>query len=292
MNNTVSHKFSDLVSERKNTLELHVGSCLSLPDHFNIYDPKRADFFSVALLTRGELSVKFNLEKQTIKKNTLIFLPPNSLSQLVQTTDDVQLYTILFTSKFLVSIGIQKHEIEMIDFGLRGNGNTISLQDEEVATMKKVIEDLKEKSDHLHEHPFGENIVQYTFRIFLSELGAVAVNHKVSGKNKSSRKHDLVAQFASLINQHFKQHRNVKYYADLLFITPKYLAEIVHEVTGESASVLIDEKVMYEAKLLLHNPKLTISQIAETLHFSNQSFLGKFFKRHIGLSPSEYRSHN
>lgn len=291
MNSTLPHKFSDIVSE-KTSLELHVGLCPSPPEHFDIYDPSRSDFFSVALLINGEVNVKLDLKEQNIKKNSILFLTPNTVKQLINKTDDVQLYTVVFTSKFLLSIGIQKHEIEMIDFSARNNGKIVALEDREVNTLKHIIEDLKQKNDRILEHPFGENIVQYTFRIFLSEMAALGLKYNTHNKNKVSRKQDLVAQFGNLINLHFKKHRTVKYYADLLSITPKYLTEIVHEVTGQSASVLIDEKVMYEAKVLLHNPKLTIAQIADVLHFSDQSFLGKFFKRHIGLSPSEYRSHN
>jgi len=47
-----------------------------------------------------------------------------------------------------------------------------------------------------------------------------------------------------------------------------------------------------EAKLLLETPRLTISQIAENLNFSDQSFFGKFFKKQVGLSPSSYRTKN
>ncbi len=99
-------------------------------------------------------------------------------------------------------------------------------------------------------------------------------------------------KFNNLLNLHYKEERSVKYYANLLSITPKYLTEIVHEITGKPAGELIDEKVMQESKFLLSNPSFTIGQIADTLHFSDQSFFRKFFKRHLGISPSEYRGGN
>ncbi|MCB0458901.1 MAG: AraC family transcriptional regulator, partial [Flavobacteriaceae bacterium] len=61
------------------------------------------------------------------------------------------------------------------------------------------------------------------------------------------------------------------------------------EVSGKSTSQLINEIVVMEAKIMLDNPKLTISQIAQELQFSNQSFFGKFFKKNTGISPSNYR---
>lgn len=50
-----------------------------------------------------------------------------------------------------------------------------------------------------------------------------------------------------------------------------------------------DDYVVLEAKTLLKSTNLTILQISEELHFANQSFFGKYFKQHTGLSPMRYR---
>ena len=289
---TLQYKFSDFVPGKKN-LELHVANCSRPPENIGIYDASRSDFFSIVLLTNGQVNMKINLEEQVITKNSMLFLAPATIKQLVNATEETQLYKVIFTSKFLLQIGIQKHEVEMIDFISRSQDRVIQLTDKEVNTLVKLIEELREKTKHTADHPFGEDIVQYTFRIFLSEMAAVGIHHNIgSGKNKTPRKQDITMRFGNLINLHFKEYRSVKHYAEQLAITPNYLNEIVHEVTGKSASELIDEKVMHEAKLLLHNPRLTIAQVADQLHFSNQSFLGKFFKRHLGVSPSQYRGHH
>ena len=51
----------------------------------------------------------------------------------------------------------------------------------------------------------------------------------------------------------------------------------------------IDDYVVLELRVLLRNSSKTIKEITEMLHFPNQSFLGKYFKEHVGMSPSEYR---
>lgn len=287
--NTLTCKFSD-IPQSTPVFELHVGTCAEPPKHFDIYSERRTDFFSVSVFVSGHANIKLNLKEQRVARNNVLFLVPNTTKQLIDKSDDMNLYTVIFTTKFLLQVGIEKHEIEMIDFTSRTNESLISLSDKELDTLKKIIADLKEKNDNIDNHPFGKEIVKYTFRIFLSEMAGIAVKYNLT-KHTTSRKQDLVMQFGNLVNLNFKENRSVKFYADQLAITPKYLTEIVHDVTGESASVIIDEKVMYEAKLLLNNPRLTISQIADALHFSDQSFLGKFFKRHLGLSPSQYRNH-
>ena len=67
------------------------------------------------------------------------------------------------------------------------------------------------------------------------------------------------------------------------------LSNVIKELTGKSASQWIDDYVVLEAKTLLKSTNLTILQISEELHFANQSFFGKYFKQHTGLSPMRYR---
>ena len=74
-----------------------------------------------------------------------------------------------------------------------------------------------------------------------------------------------------------------------LFITPQYLSLILKELTGKSANKWIDDALIVEAKILLKAPQATVQQVADILHFSDQSTFGKFFKKHMGISPMEYR---
>jgi len=57
-----------------------------------------------------------------------------------------------------------------------------------------------------------------------------------------------------------------------------------------SASELINNFVIQEAKSLLNYTRMSIAEIAEELNFADQSFFGKFFKRAVGVSPYQYRS--
>jgi len=73
-----------------------------------------------------------------------------------------------------------------------------------------------------------------------------------------SRKEDLVIRFFNLLSRYFKEERSVQYYAELLFVTPKYLTESVKEMTGKTAGEFIDEAVIMEAKILLGTSSLSV----------------------------------
>jgi AraC family transcriptional regulator, transcriptional activator of pobA len=82
----------------------------------------------------------------------------------------------------------------------------------------------------------------------------------------------------------------VQFYADALFVSSKHLTETIKEVTGRTSGEWIEDAVILEAKVLLRNHEITISQVAENIHFPDQSSFGKYFKKHTGLSPSDYRT--
>ena len=72
-------------------------------------------------------------------------------------------------------------------------------------------------------------------------------------------------------------------------ITPKYLSETVKSVSKNTPMEWIDNYVTLAIRVLLKDTTKTIKDIADEMNFPNQSFLGKYFRMHVGVSPSEYR---
>ena len=75
-----------------------------------------------------------------------------------------------------------------------------------------------------------------------------------------------------------------------MHLTPKYLTTIIRKTTGRTASEWIDDYVVLEAKNLLKYSTMSIQEVAYSLNFPNQSFFGKYFKEHTGLTPTAYRT--
>ncbi len=105
-----------------------------------------------------------------------------------------------------------------------------------------------------------------------------------------SRKENLAYQFFLLILKHYHENKEMSFYAKQLGITPKYLSKVIKDVSGRSAKDWIVEYTLLEIKSLLNNTALNIQEITLDTHFSSQASLGRFFKKHTGQSPSEYRA--
>jgi len=81
----------------------------------------------------------------------------------------------------------------------------------------------------------------------------------------------------------------VKFYADILCLTPKYLSSVIYEASGKHASDWIREYIMLEAKALLKSTNMNLKNISEILYFCTPSHFGRFFKRYTGYTPNEYK---
>ncbi|MDO3643856.1 AraC family transcriptional regulator [Mucilaginibacter sp. L3T2-6] len=99
----------------------------------------------------------------------------------------------------------------------------------------------------------------------------------------------LLRRFIQLIDNHYIDKRTVQEYADMLSVSANYLSQCVKQVSGKNALTFITGRLANEARALIQYTDLEIAQIAYQLNFSDPANFGKFFKKQIGLSPSEFR---
>jgi AraC-like DNA-binding protein len=123
------------------------------------------------------------------------------------------------------------------------------------------------------------------FRIISKCIG----EQQSSQTNRISRQQEIYNRFTELVQQHCTQQHSIKYYADALCITPKYLSRVVHEASGSFAGDIINDYLINEAKALIRSRKYTILQISEMLNFTSQSFFCRFFKNAVGSTPLQYQ---
>lgn len=107
---------------------------------------------------------------------------------------------------------------------------------------------------------------------------------------KHTRSETICRDFLLLVSKHHKEQHTVKFYADRLCLSSKHLALTIKTVMGQSASKVINSFIIQQAKSLLRYTDKTVQEIGYELNFSTQSFFGKYFKQHTGMSPGEYRS--
>ncbi len=127
-------------------------------------------------------------------------------------------------------------------------------------------------------------------RAFYFEICGLLDNHAHPDLGAShKRAYTIFDDFIRCVSQHFREQRTVEWYSQQLCLTSKHLSEVVKAVSGRTAGQWISTLVIIEIKTLLQDSSLSIKEIAQEMHFPNQSFLGKYFKNVEGISPSDFR---
>ncbi|MEZ2443278.1 helix-turn-helix domain-containing protein [Chitinophaga sp. RCC_12] len=264
---------------------------MHLADFDNIRTNFRSDFTTILLVKKGKITGALNREEFTMSTNSLLLASPSSNKKMISIDKTAVVSVLSFTLDFLVAIGMPPAKMELYDYFTTRYSPHWRLNKEDALTISEHLNQLSVRADNLlHKAPFAKELLHHTFFLLLYELASLSTKYQEQKASNISRKESLVISFTNLVQLQFRHQRNLQQYAEQLFVTPKYLTETVKEMTGKNAGEVIDDFVMLEAKLLLDDPKLSISQVAELLHFSDQSFFGKFFKRHTGYSPKEFRA--
>ena len=150
-----------------------------------------------------------------------------------------------------------------------------------------VMKDLYEDRDNSCRIQIFKNFIQNFILDFYDKTQHLFLQKKTEGIN---RQEEIFKRFIQLIHKHCTTQREVSFYAAELFITPRYLSTIVQNVSGNTAKSIIDRHVILEIKALLQSTSLSIQEISNRLSFPDQSFFGRYFKKHTGKSPLQYRN--
>lgn len=259
-----------------------------IPVQEKMFLPSRSEHFALHLNLGETKEIKYNLINYVVPANALFIIHPGIVHALKE-TKNLPSINMGFTHEFLSVAMMHKKHAEALGFLFTQSDPLFLLTDEEAQTLCQQMLYLKNTVNN-NEHPFKDEMIHHGFNIFMLELAAIAKKYRGSDDHGMTRKEDILYSFLKQLSAHFKEERSVQFYADALFITPKHLTKTVKEITNKTCGEFIDEMVITEAKILLGDLSYSVAHVADELHFSDQFFFSKFFKRRTGLSPKEYKN--
>lgn len=130
------------------------------------------------------------------------------------------------------------------------------------------------------------NQVQNFFMALEAEALSAASNRK-AGPVGTARQ--ILIRFCRLIEEHCHSRHEVKFYANKLCVTPYYLSRITSVPWGSPQKKMIDRQIVTEMKRLLITTDLSAKEIADRFDFESTSYMGRYFRRHTGMTPTEFR---
>lgn len=278
-----------ILDENLQSEGLHVYSNKDIITENLFSHPFRSDIFVILMVVSGKLNLQLNLINYTLEANDFIIISPKMVTHVLDVHQGIQVIAINFTTDFAIKRNVNKNSIDAFAFFTSKIIPKLSFTKPEMESFLFLVNFLQKKNIENKDDFFGNEMITHIFNLLMLEIASIYKKKYSEIKIEVSRKEELMMKFLKILENNFKRERSVKFYADNLFVTTGHLTKVLKDVAGKTAGELIDDAVIMEARILLANPSLTISQIADELQFSDQSFFGKFFKKKIGISPSEYR---
>ena len=252
--------------------------------------PIRLNAVSIILVLQGKIELTIDYITYQIKVNSLLDIGSLHVFHKLRLFPDSVAYHVIISKKFIEETLQQKKPLPLSYILSKRLNPLFKLKKKETKLLVDCIIRLK-KNITRKEHTFQKELIQNELTTFFMEVGNISLQQDKGEKPQYAltRKDEIVAQFIQSLTTYCNEEQEVNFYANKLFITPQYLSQVLKEKTGKTTYNWINEGRITEAKIMLRTPGITINQIAETLHFSDQSAFGKFFKKNGGLSPSEYK---
>ena len=249
--------------------------------------PRRLNFILLALCTQGEARYTVDTQEQVMRRNDVIIISERHVVDNYTASADIAGVCIILSVKFFYETISNVSDISSL-FLFSKNHPVVSLSQREADTFKSYFYMLRDKISDTSNH-YRLELARTLVLAMFYDMSNVIYREQQHGNRRSSRADLIFTRFIRLVEDNYKRERRVGWYAEQMCITPKYLSETVKHVSHRTPNEWIDRYVSLELRLQLRNSTKSIKEIAVDLNFPNQSFLGKYFKEHVGMSPSEYR---
>ena len=249
-------------------------------------DPRRVNCLFVAICLEGCAKYTVDGKEQLVKKDDVILINDGQVIDSYLLSHDCRGVAMMCSNDFFSEVLKEVREISNL-FLFAYSHPVFHLMPERVQTFMEyynlILQKIKDP-----EHQFRRELAMSLLKAMLYDMGN-EIHRRLLSAPKRTCAETIFHDFIVLVKEHFRQERRVGWYAEQLCITPKYLSETVKQVSRRTPNDWIDHYVILEIRLLLRCSNMSIKEIAQDLNFPNQSFFGKYFKEHVGTSPSKYR---
>ena len=241
----------------------------------------------LAICTGGEIEYTVDTVIHKVSSNDVLIVSEGQVIGDYKMSADAKGVCLLLSYDFFQEIVSNVKELTTLFLFARRHP-VFHAEDRLVSELLNYIQAVKLKILDL-EHEFRRELVATMLKVLIYDMCNVIYRVQQEEKTGKSRGETIFSDFIRLVEKEYRSERRVSWYAEQLYISPKYLSETIKHISKRTPSEWIDYYVMMEIRVLLKNSKMSIKQIAEELNFPNQSFLGKYFKDRYGKSPSQFR---
>ncbi len=277
--------------QRSENAEVHIDSLHNLSTFFGLDMPahRHDRFYQVHFLETGHVELRLG-EQLYQGDGPLFFFTPPAVPHAFRFSTDVSGFVLTIRQEVINRVvagsddALLKRRFSAPVFSeLDAIGGILSRDAERLPQLMNLLSEefFDTRPGRKHTLPALANLVLISvFRL-----------SRVPERNKPLRRVELriFQSFHSLVENNHHKHWPLAWYSDALNVTPSRLADICRRLSGSPPKTLIHERQIEEAKWQLIYTTTSISSIAGVLGFVDPAYFCRFFTRHSGMPPSEFR---
>ena len=254
-------------------------------EHQHLHRQHGHSFYHLVLFTKGTGTYTIDFSSFNVQPYQVYFMAPGQVHSW-HFEGEPDGYLVHFSQAFFQSFLLDQQYLERFSF-FQGNSRDAVLKipavqrEQALALFEEMLKELEAPGEG------GLDMIRMHLLQFFIQVERSS--GKTDKKQVPQQKQLLLANFRQLINKHYNTIRLPKEYAELLYITPNHLNALCQDLLGKTAGELIRDRILLEAKRLLVNESLTITEIAYALNFQDNSYFNRFFKKNTGTTPEAFR---
>lgn len=260
-----------------------------LEEAYNPYDatlPHRHNYYEILYFKESGGNHEIDFASHPVVANSLHFISPEQV-HLLRREKHVTGFVLSFSKDFCYA---ETAGIEFIDsfpfFNNPYSASIVRLKGKEQKNIAELI--AKIQTEYFSSGEDKANVLSSYLTILLVTAKRLYEPQSNSGKPMPARS-ELTRKFKQAVEKHFIKVKSVNEYSEMLSITSGHLNDTVHHDTGRTASEIIHERIILEAKRLLYRSEKSVKEIAHSLGYDDPSYFVKFFKSHAQDTPENFR---
>ena len=237
----------------------------------------------VIVLTRGYVTPIVNLTQHRFEAGQLIFLSQNSIVEPHGFSDDIQGFGLSLTDE-IARLVFPNDLPKLMDGHVRDCNFSLSEEEmKQVEALHTLLYNI------IHSEQKAAQVILNLTAAFLWQADYLWNRHENESRGSLSREQRVFTDFVQLVSRYAIQEHNIDFYAQHLFLSPRYMSTLVKQVSGKAAKQWIDDAIITRIKVELRHTNKSAAEIADEMNFPNHSFFCKYFKRMTGMTTQVFR---
>ncbi len=252
--------------------------------------PFRPRDSAILFVKKGKILLKEQINSIELGDSSVLLINRNYVYEVLSVDEAFEINLLVFERAFLERVALKINKLKVYDAIEKQLLRNFPFEKEELDTLWKTVDLLKYYVHNYAKIDYAEEIIENYFNVLMYHLVSLVTRHNSGQRTKMSRSQQMVYDFIMLVSEHYHDQRSLSFYTAKLGISTRYLSRVLKQETGKTATAILAEFILNEAKAQLSGSTRSISEIAHQLRFSDPYAFSHFFKRHLAMSPKQYKA--